>query len=50
MKYNSMDCIYYCTNAERLALNIADFQDTSKFYEVDTKLSYIIYNATWYLI
>jgi hypothetical protein len=46
--YNSADNIYYLTNAERLALNTGKFENTSKFYEVDTKNSYVLYNNTWY--
>ena len=54
MKYNSIDNIWYCTNAERLAQSTTILndisKDTAKFYEVDTKLGYIVYTKTWYSI
>lgn len=48
MIYNPKDNIWYCTNAERLAAIATNFADTSKFYEVDTKLAYVLYKGTFY--
>jgi argininosuccinate synthase len=48
VKYNQLDGIWYLTNAERLALDITKLQDTAKYYEVDTKQAFIVYNGQWY--
>lgn len=48
MKYNSKDNIFFLTNAERLALDATKLEDTSKYYEVDTKQAFIIYNGQWF--
>lgn len=48
MKYNTLDNIHYLTNSERLALTVGNLQDTSKYYEVDTKFIYIVYGGAWY--
>jgi len=46
MKYNANDGYFHCTNDERLALDLTTLENTSKYYEVDTKLSYEVYSAT----
>lgn len=50
MVYSEKDLLFYCTNAERLALTVGNLMDTSKYYEVDTKNIYIVYNGAWYLM
>lgn len=54
MKYNTIDNVIYCTNAERLAASaviLADAsKDTAKYYELDTKLIYIVYTGAWYAL
>ena len=46
--YNAKDNVHYCTNAQRLALDITEYDETAKFYELDTKQIYILYEGTWY--
>ena len=51
MVLNPRDQVWYGTNSERLAINLTNnqqFSSTEKFYEVDTKNVYIVYNNTWY--
>jgi len=54
MLYNSEDKYWYCTNAERLSASAAILADTSKntakYYEVDTKASYVVYSGAWYAL
>lgn len=54
MKYNPNDNIHYLTSTEWTSNNasyLADTsKDTAKFYLVDTKVSYVIYNGTAYQI
>lgn len=54
MKYNSYDNIVYLTSTEwtntKSALLADQSYDTAKFYLVDTKVKYIIYNGQEYAI
>lgn len=54
MKKNLNDFVTYCTAAERAAASaeiLADASfDTGKYYEVDTKLAFIVYNGAWYAV
>lgn len=46
--YNTVDAIYYGTNAERLADTDIVTTETSKFFEYDTDTLYVTDGATWY--
>lgn len=46
--FNQKDNCYYGTNAERLAMTIPIA--TQKFYEYDTRNSYISDGTTWWLL
>jgi hypothetical protein len=50
MQYNAIDNITYCKNAERLALDVTKLPNTAKYYEVDTRQAYVVYNGAWYAI
>lgn len=50
MVYNSIDNVWYGTNAQRVATDINTLPNTSKVYEVDTKLAYIAYGGAWYAL
>jgi hypothetical protein len=48
--FNANDGYYHCTNAMRLALDVTKLPDTQKYYEVDTRLSYEVFNGEWHEI
>jgi hypothetical protein len=46
--FNVKDDVTYLTNAERVALTVANLPDTSKYWDLDLKALYIVYNGAWY--
>ena len=49
LKYNAADDLWYGTSTLRLAATIGNFQETTKVYETDTGLIYILFNNVWVL-
>lgn len=50
IQFNIRDCMFYGTNAERVASPITNYAPTDKFYEFDTNNIYVSDGTQWYLI
>jgi hypothetical protein len=54
MKYNANDGLWYLTSTEwantKDALKANPCNDTSKYYEVDTKVAHVIYEGNDYAL